>query len=146
MDIRSTSHQDRREHPSPGAVSPERGGFSFVELMVAILILAVGLVGMAGTMALTVRQITLGDLTTERAAAVQSAIEQIRAIDFSDLGSGTDSVGSYHVEWVTTESEAQSKVVKILTTGPGLTSAPGFPMLQDVVVDTFTYRVLNQGN
>lgn len=47
-----------------GPRSDRRAGFTIVEVLVAIEILAVGLLGMAGTTMLMVRQTTLADVTT----------------------------------------------------------------------------------
>jgi len=126
--------------------SPGRGGFTMVEVMVAMVVLAVGVLGLAGTTAYVVRQVTLADIMTERAAAVQTAVERVQAADWETLGSGHDSVGIYGVRWSTQLVAAQLKEVTIVTTGPGLQSADvsGFPLLSQAVADTFQFRVLRR--
>jgi Tfp pilus assembly protein PilV len=118
------------------------GGFSVVEVIVAMLILTVGVLGLAGTTALVVRQVTLGEMTTQRAAAFQSAIEQLRARDWESVGAGSSTVGRYDVNWWIEEEFAQSRVMKVVTVGPGVSTAGGLPSLQPNVHDTFTYRLL----
>jgi type II secretory pathway pseudopilin PulG len=123
-----------------------KGGFSLVELVIAVTILAFGVLSMAATTAFVVRQVTLADVNTERAAAYQSAIEQIRATNASTLGAGSQTVGAYSVTWSITDSTTLSKTVRIITQGPGLakdTSAI-IPSVANNVQDTFTILVLKQ--
>jgi len=131
---------DSRSRPAP----PEgrRGGFTMVEVIIAIVILAFGLMGMAGTTGLVVRQISLADVATERSAAVQTALEGLRALPFDSVSTGRDSVGIFLVEWTVTEFENQWKVVDLVTTGPGMERGGGFPMLSASVSDTFEYWII----
>lgn len=116
-----------------------------VEVIIAIVILAVGVLGLAGTTAYIVRQITMADLMTERAMALQSVIERVQAVDYASLASGSDSVGIFYVRWVVSTESAGSSLVKIVTSGPGLSTAgAGYPVLQANVTDTFTYRVITR--
>jgi len=119
-----------------------RGGFTMVEVIIAIIILAVGLMGMAGTTALVVRQITLADVATERSAAVQTTLERLRALPFDSVSSGSDSVGIFLMRWSVTTVANQWKIVDLITTGPGMARGTGFPMLSASVPDTIIYRIL----
>ena len=91
-----------------------------------------------------VRQVTLGQMATQRAAALQSAVEKLRATDWEAVANGSETVGSYDVSWWIDEDGTQSRVMKIVTLGPGVTSSEGFPMLSAEVTDTFTYRILRR--
>jgi Tfp pilus assembly protein PilV len=114
-----------------------------VEVIFAIMILAVGLMGMAGTTALVVRQVTMADLATERSAALQTTIERLQALPFDQLTDGSDSVGIFDATWTVTNPTGQWASVEIVTTGPGLASREGgFPMLLNSVPDTFIHRIL----
>ncbi len=121
---------------------PDRTGFTIVEVIIAMVILTVGVLGLAGTTAYIVRQVTLADLMTERAAAFQTTIDRIQSLPYDNVTSGSDSVGVFWVTWSATASGAQNKLVTILTRGPGLDPASAFPALGPTVVDTFTFRVL----
>ena len=125
-----------------GPLLRERAGFTLVEVIVATLILAVGVLGLASTTGFLVRQVTLGEMATQRAAAFQIAIERLRALDWESVGSGSTTEGRYAVNWWIAQDYAQSRVVKIVTNGPGLSATAGFPTLKPNVVDTFTYRLL----
>jgi len=131
------------------ATSPVRGrkaasaGFTLVEVILAIVILAIGLLGMAGTTAYVVRQTTLAEVTGERSVALQSAVERIRATPYQDLGSGEMDVGLFTVSWSVAGTTSRYTDMEIVTTGPGLTSSGDGPAyLGPSVTDTFEYRVV----
>lgn len=121
---------------------PSVGGFSLVEVIIALMILTVGILGLAGTTAFVVRQVNMADVSTDRSNARQSVLERIRAMDYDSLASGSDSIGRYAMSWRVTV-DGTSKVVAVAITGPGMKSVPGtMPALGNAVTDTFTYRVL----
>lgn len=119
-----------------------RAGFTMVEILVALVILAVGVLGLAGTTALVVRQVTLADVTSERAAALQDVVERIKAADYDSVSAGSATVGIFDATWTTTDLKT-SKLVEIVTVGPGLVSGDGgLPHLGNGVADTFVYRIV----
>ena len=121
-----------------------RGGFSLVELVIAIVILAVGVLGLAGTTAFVVRQVTLADVNTERSAALQSVVERIRSTAYTSVGTGSQTIGSFSVVWSISDSTVATKTVRVITTGPGLRrdTAATVPTLGASVQDTFNVIVL----
>ena len=121
-----------------------RGGFSLVELVIAVIILAFGVLGLAGTTAFTVRQITLADVNTERSAAQQAVVERIRSTTYNSVGTGSATIGDFAVSWSVTDSTVATKTVRVITQGPGLNkdTAVAVPMLASNVQDTFTMIVL----
>ena len=125
--------------PSPGT-----HGFTLVEVVVAIVVLAVGVLGLGGTTAYIVRQVTLADVMTERSAALQSVVERVQAMDYDSVDAGSDSVGLFRVTWTGADETSQSKLITIITPGPGLqtSDANPFPILARNVPDTFVYRVI----
>jgi prepilin-type N-terminal cleavage/methylation domain-containing protein len=118
-------------------------GFTLVEIVVALVILTVGVLGLAGTTALVVRQVTASRIATERTVALQSAIEQVRAVDYDVLdGASSDTVGRFTVSWKVSDA-GRSKLVQFVMTGPGMRSVPGtLGMIGSSVTDTFTYRMI----
>jgi Tfp pilus assembly protein PilV len=113
-----------------------------VEVLIAMLILTMGILGLAQTTAFVMRQVTVSDLSDNRAAALQGAVERVRAITFDSLGDGADTVGSFIVQWtVEATSSTRSRQVTFVTTGPGLETVGGFPQLTDNVAETLVYRV-----
>jgi len=129
-----------QERPDPRR---DRLGFTIVEIIVATIVLAFGVLGMASTTAYVVRQTTLAQVTSRRAAAIQSVVEQLRAMPYEDLANGSDSVGPFAVSWLVSSGN-RSAEINVITRGPGLYSDAQnpFPMLRDGVVDTFVYKVI----
>ncbi len=114
-----------------------------VEVIVAIVILAFGLLGMAGTTAIVVRQVTLADMATERAAALQATVERLRALPFDSVQSGSRTEGRFSVQWTVLAPRNHYKIIQVVTTGPGLARGTGgFPVLAGNVKDTLTYRII----
>jgi prepilin-type N-terminal cleavage/methylation domain-containing protein len=126
---------------APGGPPGGKAGFTVIEVIIAIVILAVGLLGMGGTTVLVVKQTTLADVTTERTTALQSTIERLRALPFDSVDTGADTIGLYTINWTVTKSGQWQDLV-IITDGPGLSRAGGFPALNPSVPDTFSYRII----
>ena len=120
-----------------------RAGFTMVEVVIAMLILTIGVLSMAGATAQIVRQITLADLMTERSVAFQTIIDRLQSLPYDSVGSGSDSVGIYAIRWSSTADGAQSKIVELVTAGPGI-SMGAFPINDPQVVDTFEFRILRR--
>ena len=123
--------------------SDRRGGFTMVEVIVALIILTVGVLGLASTTIYVVRQTTMAELATERSAALQTVVERLRASDYDALASGSDSVGRFDVEWRVATGN-RSKLVTVVTIGPGMASGggTGMPTPSGSVADTFAYRIM----
>ena len=120
-----------------------QSGFSLVEVIMAMLLLSVGLLGMAATTTTLVHQTTVSGLKTHRVLAVQEGIEQLRASPYDSVSSGSISAGIFGVSWSLTAQSDLSKTVRIITVGPGLVYRDGVPpVLQADVPDTFSYRLL----
>lgn len=127
---------DERGGPS---MDRDRAGFTLVEVVVAVVVLAVGLLGLAATTGWVVRQTTLSEVTTDRSFALQTVVEELRATPFDDVDSGSREIGSFTVTW-TVERDGDEMEVEVETSGPGLRSGGGLPTLGPNVADTFTFR------
>lgn len=125
--------------------SERRGdaGFSLVEVVIAVIILTIGVLGLAGTTAHIVRQITLSDLMTERSVAFQATIDRLQSLPFDSVTNGADSVGVFYIRWNATLDGPQSKIVRIWTEGPGMGGA-GMPTNNPSQLDSFDFRVLRR--
>lgn len=119
-----------------------RGGFTVVEVIIAMMILTVGVLGLAGTTAFFVQQVTLADLMTERSTAFQTIVERLQSVPYDSVTTGSDSVGVFAVTWSSVDNGSQNKTVTIITTGPGTRGAP--PRNDPQVIDTFSFRVLRR--
>lgn len=119
------------------------GGFSMVEVIIAIIILTVGVLGLAGSTAYIVRQITFSDLLTERSVAFQTVIDRLQSLPYDSVVDGDDSIGVFYIRWEVMPSGPQSKVVRLWTTGPGMANAP-VPTNNPQHIDSFDFRVLRR--
>ncbi len=116
-------------------------GFTLVELIVAVVILALGIMGFLGTTSLLVRQTTDADLRTERVAARQSVIERLRALPYDSVRPGSTVEGRFQLQWLV-ETNPRSKRVDVITVGPGVASSPsGPPTMVPTKADTVRYRL-----
>ncbi len=119
-------------------------GFSFVELVTSLFVLAFGVLGLATTTLFVTRQLTLAEVTTARVTTIQSVMERIRATPYDSIRAGGDTIRSLVVSWTPTVVTTQTQVVRIVTVGPGLASISEGqpPMLSNEIADTVNYKVL----
>lgn len=123
-----------------------RSGFSLVELIVAVVILSVGVLSMAGTSSWVVRQLTLSRLHTERAVARQSAIETILARPYERAEGGSGTFGIFDVRWTLVENAGNYRILQIVTVGLGKPEgAAGMTTLSTEVADTVLIKYTSPG-
>lgn len=117
-------------------------GFSLVELVVAVVVLAVGVLGFAGTTTYLNRQATIANLRAERARATANVLERLRTLPFDSIGPGNESVGHYQFEW-SVDAYFSAKSVTLIVRGPGHAPARAgrMPMIIADLTDTVRYRV-----
>lgn len=118
-----------------------RAGFTMIEIIIAIVILTIGLLGLAGSTGYLVRTVTLGDLLTERTFASQTIIDRLQSLPYANVVDGADTIGVFAVAWDAEDDGPQSKILTVVTIGPGL-SPGGMGNLAPAVADTFVFRVL----
>ena len=74
-------------------------GFALVELVVAVLVLTVGVLALAGTAAAVSRMVAWGQRLGGSAGAAQARLEALRSGGCGSLADGRDSVGPYQLRW-----------------------------------------------
>lgn len=117
-------------------------GFTLLELLVSMVVLTYGILGVAGSTAYVLRQVTVADMGTKRVAAVQSVVERVRAQPFNTVSIGTDSLGLYSLEWTSATQGSGSKLIQVISTGPGLIATEDGPRIVPAAVDTFEYLIV----
>jgi type IV pilus assembly protein PilV len=107
-----------------------RGGFTVIELLVALVVLSVGLLAMASVMGTLILQTRAADIRTERSFAVQQAAERLRAQSFGSITDRAEAdawrVGSYDVWWVVAGGSSTKRQIAVYTKGPGYVPGDGF--------------------
>lgn len=122
-----------------------QAGFSLIELVIAVVILAVGALGLAGTTMYVVRQTDIARTNTSRASAVQYVMERINSMPFNGNLNGADTLGSFQVTWSVLDSTAVTKRIRVVTLGPGMVrSSNAIPNLQPDVADTLVIRKIRR--
>lgn len=76
-----------------------RRGFTIVEVMVAVLVMSVGILGLAGASAVVTRLLDRGDQQTAAAMTAQRRFERLRATR-CPLASGSATVSGVTEKWV----------------------------------------------
>ncbi len=96
-------------------------GFTLVELMVAMLILTVGLLGLIGTAATTIRVIGEGDRTVGAAYHASGRIDELVALGCDNVAGGADTVEAiYRLSWtVAGDTASQVRPVMMIAEYPG---------------------------
>lgn len=116
-------------------------GVSIVEVIVAMVVLTVGALGLAGTTFHVVREVAVGNATSERAAATQSVVERVRALPFDSVEAGSQTSGAFVISWSIPEENLRTKLVRFVSVGPGLVTGDNGPALVSNATDTLTYRL-----
>ena len=94
-------------------------GFTLIEMLVAMIILSIALLALAGLMVTTTRNNSFGGHITEAATLAQDKLEEFRAIAWNGIVSGNDqkqtsSGVSYQRTWnVATSADGNLKTVTL---------------------------------
>jgi prepilin-type N-terminal cleavage/methylation domain-containing protein len=115
-------------------------GFTLVEVMVAVVVLAVGMLAMAASTGYISAEIRSSTWNTQRTMAREQVIEQIRATPFDNIStSGSATViGRYSMTWVVASVNNNLKTVQVIASGPAYRLGKG---AKSTVVDTVAVRV-----
>jgi prepilin-type N-terminal cleavage/methylation domain-containing protein len=90
----------KREFDRSG-IADERG-LTLIELIVAVTILSVTLVGLAASARFAAREVAMGREDTHAWLAAQHQIETLMRAGFDDVGSGSTLVDDYTLTWTVT--------------------------------------------
>lgn len=96
-----------------------RGGFTIVEVLVAVLVLTIGLLGLAASAATVTRMISQGQRYSEASTLATQRFEILRSQSCASIASGTDTQGRYTISWtVQTVGNMTAQTVTMVVTSP----------------------------
>jgi len=99
----------------------ERKGFSLIEVMIAVVLLAVGMLAFAGIQIIAVRNMTYSKDYGKANTYAQQKIEEIKAMDWTSVTNGTDTLegNRYTRTWaVTTQGDMKTVGVTVSWVDP----------------------------
>jgi type II secretion system protein I len=93
----------------------DTGGFSVIEVLVAITIFSIVVLGVAATGAVTTRNLSSGSESTSAATVVQSKVDSLTSLGWAALTaqSGADSAQGHAVNWVVSGDNPRHVVVVV---------------------------------
>jgi type IV pilus assembly protein PilV len=94
-----------------------RRGFTILEVIVAIVILSMGILGLAGTAASVTRMVGSSDRYAQATALATQRFEIMRGTSCATMGGGSSTQGRYTVAW-TVADVTNGKQVTITVTAP----------------------------
>ena len=95
-----------------------RDGTSLAEVVVAMVIFTIAVLGMVQMGLVARQQARAGELATDMWTVAQLKLEEIKATDFDSVSGGADSIRGYPVSW--TVSGANPKSVTLSITRPNV--------------------------
>lgn len=104
-----------------------RRGFSLVEVMLAVVILTVGILALAGTSARVVKLISQGGRMGGSSLVAEGRFEILRATACASLASGSTVEGPYTIRWtVTTTGNLRAVGVTVSYVAGGTTRTDSY--------------------
>lgn len=82
-----------------GSGADRHGGFTLVDMMVAVMVLALGILGLAGTVGVVGSQMRVARVDTQLAALTRAEMERRLAAGYGSLAAGEESRGPYRITW-----------------------------------------------
>lgn len=107
---------------SPHAAGANRDGFSLVEVMIAMTLLAVGMMSLAGAAALGLSQMSKARQDLEYSADVQQVADSLVGAGWNHVSNGSSTIRGRPVSWAVTAASASSQKVDLLVQRRGQAS------------------------
>jgi Tfp pilus assembly protein PilV len=96
-----------------------RDGFTVVEVLIAVLILSVGLLGLVASAALTTRMIGQGQRYSEASAMAAQQFEVLRSQSCGSMSGGSTAQGRFTVIWtVQNVADGRARGVTVVVNSP----------------------------
>lgn len=97
-------------------------GFSLIEMMVALVILTVGVLGLAASARVVTQMTGSGGRYGSASSVAASRFEQLRAGECTDIANGSATTGRYAETWTVTTTGQLRVVILTITYNDGTSS------------------------
>lgn len=97
-----------------------RRGFSLVEVLIALALLSMVALGLAGSAALALSQVAKGKQDLQYSADVEQVADSIVAAGYTNAVSGSETIRGRSVSWVVSNPSARSRQVEMVVQRRGL--------------------------
>lgn len=105
---------------SPQVSHTARRGFSLVEVLIALALLSMVALGLAGSAALALSQVAKAHQDLQYSADVEQVADSIVAAGYTNAASGSETIRGRSVSWVVTNPTAKSRQVEMVVQRRGL--------------------------
>ena len=96
-----------------------RDGFTVIEVIIAIVILSIGLLGLTATAASVTRMVAQGQRYNRASALANERFERVRALRCTAMTAGSSTQGNYTIAWtVTSVSGGRGREIGVSVTSP----------------------------
>ena len=104
---------------TPTPQGEENRGFSLVEILVAVTLLAVAMMSLAGAAALGLSQMGKARQDLHYSADVQQVADSLVGRGWNNVASGSSTIRGRAVSWTVTTISPNSQKVDVIVTRPG---------------------------
>ena len=104
-----------------------RDGFTVIEVIIAIVVLSIGLLGLTATAASVTRMVAQGQRYNRASALANERFEKVRALRCTSMTGGSATQGAYSIAWTVTSVSgggAETSRVDQLSRPPGAARGP----------------------
>jgi prepilin-type N-terminal cleavage/methylation domain-containing protein len=127
MQLKSFRRRRKTTRGSATAVGNSRRGFTIVELLVAVILLAIGLLGLAGTSGVVLRQMTRGNAQSMGSQVAASRFEMLAGrLCNATPTSGTATSRGVTESWSVTTAANETAIATVSVTMTGRKNAEAF--------------------
>lgn len=107
-----------RNHNFSKAFQKGEAGFSLIEVLIALSIFTIGILGVASLVISSINENALARRLTEATALAEDRLESMLALPYEDINTGQTTEGAYTVSWNVAEDiiVAQTKSITVTVT------------------------------
>lgn len=109
--MRTNARRHRATAPTSTAAR-DRRGFTLVELIVGMVLLTIGVMGLVGVSALSIRQSTTADRHSVAANVAASRMERLRALPCASIAAGSATTRGITESWTILATTTTSRRVR----------------------------------